>query len=74
MLIRKKTYNSLIEKINKLTDMYYLKDDELAEYRLKIIELRNVFDNKKLDTSDKKINRIKKILRGKNENKTTKDN
>ena len=74
MLIRRKTYNNMVDQIEKLTNMYYEKDLEMASYRFDLIEIRNALQNRKLDTSDKKINRIKKILRGKNENKVTKDN
>lgn len=42
---------------------YYELDTEFARCRLQLIEIRNVFDNKKLDTPDKRINRIKKIIR-----------
>ena len=74
MLIRRKTYNNMVDQIEKLTNMYYEKDLEMASYRFDLIEIRNALQNRRLDTPDKKLNRIKKILRGKNENKVTKDN
>ena len=74
MLIRRKTYNNMVDQIERLTNMYYEKDLEMASYRFDLIEIRNALQNRRLDTPDKKLNRIKKILRGKNENKVTKDN
>ena len=62
-ILSNKEYQRITKNYDELMNKYYELDTEFAKCRLQLIEIRNVFDNKKLDTSDKRINRIKKIIR-----------
>lgn len=62
-ILSNKEYQKMTKNYEELADKYYKLDLKYASCRLQLIEIRNVFNNKKLDSSDKRINRIKKIIR-----------
>lgn len=63
-ILSNKEYQRITKNFDELMNKYYELDTEFAKCRLQLIEIRNVFDNKKLDTPEKRINRIKKIIKG----------
>ena len=67
MIIKRKTYNKIVSKYDELVQLYYDKDLECSIYKAELINVKDVLTNKKYDTPEKKVNRIKKMLRGKND-------